>query len=371
MKILQIARQFEPSVGGIESVVGNLVRGLQARGVLCTVLALNRLWGKTDCLPADEIIGGIQIYRVPYVGSQHYALAPFPINYLKPFDLVHLHSSDFFLDYLAISRFIHQKPIMLTTHGLYFHSNFAKKFKRIYFHTWTRLALTQVARIITDSQQDFRLVSKIAPREKIEVIPNGVSPELLEIFDSERIYGRILSIGRLSKNKRYDALLKVFARSCQIIPELQLIIIGKDEGERARLENLANELGIRKRIELIGEVSPKNLREELAKASVWAMASEYESFGMGLLEGMAAGCLPVVSQIPAHAELVMHGQNGFLANFEEPDRAAEILCLAVNLSETARCSLQYQARLTSESYTWPIVAGKIEQVYQKCLTANV
>jgi alpha-1,3-mannosyltransferase len=67
------------------------------------------------------------------------------------------------------------------------------------------------------------------------------------------------------------------------------------------------------------------LIEEYARARVFVSASEHEGFGISAVEAMAAGCVPVLSDIPAFRRLVTNGANGVLVDFADAGRAGEVL----------------------------------------------
>jgi len=363
MKILQVTRQFYPAVGGIETVVLELSRALIALGHEVQVATLDRLWGQKTRLEPEELLEGIRIHRIPFWGTRHYAVAPNVIGQVKKCDLVHLHSSDFFLDYLAFTKLFHKRPVILSTHGIYFHTPFLRDFKEIYFRTFTKLALRQIEAIICDSQQDSDRIREIAPPSKLRIISNGVyfPPDINKSKD----HNLILSTGRLFQNKRFDRLISTFALLVQARPELKLVIIGEDQGEKLNLEKQIAILGLQNRVILLGQVDEQKKWEYLSQAYIWVLASEYESFGVALVEAMAAGCIPVVSDLPAFHHFINHSTNGFLLNYSEPRETANRINELLNLPEEQKNRISDLAREKASEFAWDVIVKDFEQLYKE------
>lgn len=369
MQILQVTRQFYPAVGGIQTAVWHLSHYLQSTGHQVHIVALGRLFGKEQHpLPPEEMINGILVRRIPYWGPRQYAIAPSVLRHIREYDLIHLHSSDFFLDYLAWTKPIHRRPIVLSSHGIYFHTAFARTFKQAYFHTMTRINLRQVSAVVCVSHHDFQLLSRIAPPEKLYLIPNGIEYEKLSVLD---INGRdpdlLISVGRLASNKRYDRLLRAFAWVVKRHPTARLVIIGPDKGLLASLKELSVELNIIKQVEFVGQVSDNKLLNYLSRASVWLSASSYEAFGIALLEAMAAGCVPVVHPLPSFRQLLTQNTEGFYADFDRPDQASEVILKSLNLSPKDREKMVVHARARASRYSWGTIVKQLQGVYAKAV----
>ncbi|MEK9165018.1 MAG: glycosyltransferase, partial [Chloroflexota bacterium] len=134
MKILQVCRQYYPCVGGVERFVADLSARLIARGHTVQVATLDRCWHGGSKLPAGETVNGVPVHRLPFVGGALFFAAPAILRLVKDFDLVHVHNTDFFLDYLSLTGFTHGRPLVVSTHGGFFHTDDHAKIKRVYFN---------------------------------------------------------------------------------------------------------------------------------------------------------------------------------------------------------------------------------------------
>ncbi|MDO6575127.1 glycosyltransferase family 4 protein, partial [Staphylococcus pasteuri_A] len=87
---------------------------------------------------------------------------------------VHVHAVDFFIDFLSFIRTSKKQKLILSTHGGFFHTQYASKLKTIFFNTVTRFTLKRVDLVLACSNNDFNVFSKIVPKEKLVLIENGV-----------------------------------------------------------------------------------------------------------------------------------------------------------------------------------------------------
>lgn len=365
MRLVQITRQFYPAIGGIESVVWYLSKYLQQAGHHVDIITINQVFYNKECpLPEMEIVEGIRIYRIPFWGSSRYAIAPIVSSFLKRYDLIHLHSSDFFLDYLALTKWFHQVPIVLSTHGYYFHTKFASRLKRMYFQTVTRFALRAVSVVICDSEQDWNRAASVVSRGKLVQIPNGVDYQKLVSFSTSHRRGDLaISVGRFVKNKGYEQLLLVFRRVVMFKPEVQLRILGPDCGMLEMLQRKIDCYGLQNNVQILESVSEESLNYYLETAVIWLSASTYESFGIALLEAMAAGCVPIVNRLAVFEQLVEDKVDGFIVSFENIEKTASLIVDVLNMPKIQRDEIVFAARAKAAQFSWHAIVKEFETTF--------
>lgn len=132
----------------------------------------------------------------------------------------------------------------------------------------------------------------------------------------------ILSVGRLTRQKDHETLLRAFALLRQRVPA-RLLILGEGE-ERPRLETLAGELGIRSAVEFRGfEMNPFAF---MARAGLFVLSSRWEGFGNVLVEAMACGVGVVSTDCPSGpAEILQNGAFGRLTAVGDPGALADAM----------------------------------------------
>ena len=364
MNVLHVVRQFHPSVGGIERTVLALCTQLRRRGYECEVVTLNRLWNDPRPLPPTDSVDGLPVSRVPFVGGRRYFLAPGVLRRAAGHSIIHIHAIDFFVDFLAATRWRHRTPLVVSTHGGFFHTAWAMAAKRIYHHTITRLALTQAARVICTSAQDDRRFAPIVPARKRVTIGNGVEDAFFEIRKSVDP-GLLLAVGRIAPHKRIDRVIDLLPEIRQKVPWARLVVVGPDgDGLRASLEARARARGVADAVTFAGTLAPRGLRAALGRAHVVLAPSEYEGFGIAVLEAMATGTPVIANGIEAHRELIESGVNGLLVDFADAGNALGAVVNALQLPPPDVAALGDQARAAAARFAWDRVVDQVEQVYR-------
>lgn len=202
------------------------------------------------------------------------------------------------------------------------------------------------------------------------VIPNGVSVATFEGAEPLPGWpgpgGTVGFLGRLDEpRKGLAVLLDAFARLAPARPELRLLVAGPGD---AQLRGLA--AALRRRVVLLGQVSEADKARFFRSVDVYAAPNRGgESFGIVLLEAMAAGTPIVASDLAAFRRVLAEGRAGRLC----PAGNAAALAAALDdllADAAARARLVAVARSLVRRYDWTEVAGKVVQVYETVMTAQ-
>jgi alpha-1,3-mannosyltransferase len=367
MKILQLTRQFLPSEGGIESVVEGLSCALQQKGHTVRVATLRSLFATGTSAPARSIEAGLTVRRMRHWGPKRYPVAPAALAEIRGYDLVHIHAIDFFVDYLSLLRLLHRIPLVVSTHGGIFHTQWASRFKQMYFSTVTRMSLGGVGAVVCVSQQDREKFEEIVPRQRIRLIENGANIDRFWSLKKKVEPGVILGISRLAENKRVHKVLEAMASLKDRYPQMRLEWVGADySGLRTSLEHRAVELGLGGRVRFHGATSREELYRLLERAQMFVSASSYEGFGLSTIEAMSAATVPVVTAVGAHPDVIESGVSGFLVDVDATELAASIeRVLMMSPEDTA--AMGEAARAATRRFSWSEIAPQYEQLYRQVL----
>lgn len=308
-------------IGGLEDAVAQLAVSLQEReGIRCSVVTLDRAFGnRAHRLPATGEHLGIPIRRIPFRGSTRYPLAPAVLRELDGADLVHVHGVDFFFDFLVATLPLHRRPLVASTHGGFFHTSFASQTKRIWFSSVTRASATGYRRIFGSSESDAAMFRRIAPSRTV-AIENGVNIEKWRGSASPTLQPTMIFIGRFSINKNVPALIRLIAA---LGAPWRLIVAGQPSDLSADdLRASAGEQGVADRVEVHVGPDDAEIRTLIERASYVASASQYEGFGLSVVEGLSAGLTPLLSPIAPFQRLVERTGCGLLLDYEAPAASA-------------------------------------------------
>jgi alpha-1,3-mannosyltransferase len=370
MKILQLTRQFLPAEGGTESVVEGLSGALQQKGHTVQVATLRSVFATGAMAPEESVEAGLAVRRMRHWGPRRYPVAPAALGEIRGYDLVHIHAIDFFVDYLSRLRLLHRVPLVVSTHGGYFHTQWASSFKKLYFKTVTRRSLGGVEAVVCVSQHDREMFAQIAPPQRIHVIENGANIDRFWSLRKKIEPGLVLGIARLAENKCVPKVLEAIALLKDRNPRLRLEWIGADfAGLRASFERRVAALGLGGRVRFHGDASREELYRLLERAHLFVSASRYEGFGLSTIEAMSAATVVLVTAVGAHPGVVRDGVSGFLMDANATGISAHMeRVLSLPLEKLAEIGAA--GREATRRFSWTQIAPQYEQLYHEVLRAG-
>lgn len=368
MRVLHVVRQFHPAVGGLEAVVHDLSVEQRRAGIEADVLTLNREFRDLrNRLPERDVVDGIPVRRIGYFGSKRYPLAPKVLSYLKPYDLIHVHGVDFFCDYLALTAPIHGKPLVLTTHGGFFHTDFARALKHVYFRTITRTTLKNYKSVFACSASDADTFRAIAGN-RVKHIDNGVDIEKFAGASSPTFKPSFVCFGRIAVHKGLERAIDTFEILRRQFPEAELQIIGNDaDGTLPHLRAKYAALLGDGSLQIKTGLSTEDIALSLKECSFFISASEYEGFGLALVEALSAGLMPIVNRIPSFEQIIAAADVGHVVDFSDTEQAAREIAAIIKETGTRYAELRERAMTSVKRYGWQRVEQRFRSEYEEIL----
>ena len=175
-----------------------------------------------------------------------------------------------------------------------------------------RHGLRGAAAWTADAQVLLRAAQALVPDDPAawrEWIPLGID-EPLALGPVQRDK-RILSCRLHKPLYRIDAIVRAFAAAAPSLPGWVLEVAGSGEQTQA-LRELAATLSVSDRVEFTGHLSSADLARAYRRSALFVSVPETDGTSVSLLEAMAAGCLPVLADLPANREWVREGDNGLI-----------------------------------------------------------
>jgi phosphatidylinositol alpha-mannosyltransferase len=201
----------------------------------------------------------------------------------------------------------------------------------------------------------------------LRVIPNGCDVDLfagappLEDFPPGR---RMLWVGRLDEQKGFPVAVRAFAILAAELTDLTFVVVGEGR-DRSAVSVLPED--IRRRVVMAGSVPHGDLPSYVAGADVFvAPALGQESFGIVLVEAMAAGVPVVATDIAGYREVVRHDVDGILVPRGDPFALAAAVRKVLSDSALA-ARLADAGRARAQRFRWDVVIEEIEAVYEEAL----
>lgn len=204
------------------------------------------------------------------------------------------------------------------------------------------------------------LVKRGFCQDEIVVVGNGVNVDDYS-FWRNKVAHSLIYIGRLRKLKRVGSLIEVVSMIKKEIPDVMLHIVG-DGPKREEVNRKIAALGVSDNVVMHGYISEKEKIDLLASSVIYVSNSNFEGFGIPLVEAMATGTVPVVSDIAAHRFIFQGEDVGYLVKSYE-EMAERIIDLLTD--EAKRLKLAKNGRrLVEKKWTWAKVSEKYKELIQ-------
>ncbi|KUI17767.1 alpha-(1-2)-phosphatidylinositol mannosyltransferase [Mycobacterium lehmannii] len=347
--------------GGVQSHVLQLAEVMHGLGHHVSVLAPSSPGAQ---LP-DYVVSGGKAVPIPYNGSiARLRFGPATHRLVKrwladgDFDVLHLHEPNApSLSMLALN--IAEGPIIAT-----FHTSTTKSLTLTVFEPILRPMHEKIVGRIAVSDLARRWQMEALGSDAV-VIPNGVDVAAFAsapLLDGYPRPGRsVLFLGRFDEPRKGMAvLLRALPTLVERFPEVEILVVGR--GDEDELRDDAGDLA--SHLRFLGQV------DDAAKASAMRSADVYcaphtggESFGIVLVEAMAAGTAVVASDLDAFRQVLDDGRAGRLVPVDDAAALAEGL-IEVLADDAVRERYVTAATHAVRPYDWSVVARQIMRVYE-------
>ncbi len=173
--------------------------------------------------------------------------------------------------------------------------------------------------IMSADHMKQRVQQLVGVGKRTIVVPVGADlRKFNQTKPSERKKLTCISNRRLVKNSNVDLLLEAVDRVRQVQPEVRLTIVG-DGPLRPGLKSAVRRLDLTPWVTFLGKVPYEVMPDLLRRHSLYLSATNSDGTSISLLEAMACGTFPIVSDIPANQPWIASGTNGFLVPLDRPD----------------------------------------------------
>ena len=209
-------------------------------------------------------------------------------------------------------------------------------------------------------------------RRPIAVIPNALPAGVASIPDEQTSRPLVvLDIADSSRHKNSVGLLRAFAIARRTVPQAQLRLVGPGLGSDDAIAESARARGLDVGVTFVGPVDRTGVRDELNRASLLAHSSLEESFGLVLIEAMAAGVPVLAGHRSGGVPWVLdEGRAGVLVDVRDPDRfGAAIADMLVN-PDRPRHLREVALRRVEEEFGLAHVTSLYQHVYERVIDAK-
>lgn len=280
-------------------------------------------------------------------------------------DIVHINTTYSYV--AAIAGYITRTPVVW--HLREFLEEDQKR--QIYDKQYGYSIIGKATRIITISDALYKKYESILPKEKLQVIYNGIDerdfykPEKSILNNPEKYI--FACAGAVNYNKGQDCLIK----ACGLlkrrgIDNFELLLAGKyDERYRKIMMDLAHNYNIENNVKLLG---PRNdVKEIFEKADISFMCSKFEAFGRTTVEAMMSGALVIGANTGGTVEIINDMETGLLYEQGNADDLCKKIQYALKHPEEMKTIAATGRKMAMQKYTAKLNASNIVNVYNDVL----
>ncbi|GAC1410258.1 MAG: glycosyltransferase family 4 protein [Actinomycetota bacterium] len=362
MRIVLVSPYSWTTPGGVVHHIGNLAQRLRERGHEVRIVA-----------PADgEVDAGVidvgRSMRVSYNGSvARLAFGPRVTARVRVAlrranaDVIHVHEP-FVPSASMIATMAARVPVVATFHTAAETSR-AARVARTPLRAITRKILVKIA--VSD---EARKTAERTISGPMRIIPNGIDLDrFADVAPLDPGTETVVFYGRLEKRKGARVVCESFATIKRERPNARLIIVGEGP-DRERCEE-AIPPAMRSDVSFMGRVGDAALASVIGQAAVVALpALGGESFGIVLLEAMAAGRPVVATTIPGYAAVARDGVEALLVPPGDPRALAESLIRVMDDAALGE-RLAAAGKVRAAEFDWDNVVSSVEAAYEDALRA--
>lgn len=331
----------------------------------------------------EEKIGNINIHRSKTLFRYRYYFAFYPklvTNLLKyNLDIIHVHSLGFVWHdvCMLIKKLLSLKTkFIITPHGPFMTlKNYPvwQKIIRKIVTSWIKITNKIYNKVIQVNPYQYSWLIKEYKfnKNKISYVPNGVDNSVFQKSNASEFIKKynlknkfvISYIGRLMEYKGVQDVLKALPNIIKNKDNIIFIIIGQDAGYYKELKNLASKLGIEKNIRFILDADDKEKFEALEVSEIFVLPSEWEAFGIVLLEAMAKENA-IISTKTEGGKFLIKERNGLLYDFNDTKTLENNLRTLMANSKLRRL-MQKNNLQKAKEFTWDKIALDLEKIYKE------
>ena len=381
MKVGLVNSFYPPYVGGAETYVSSLARGLSKRGHSVTVYCADK-----PLRPGVSFEDDVRVVRMRtplfFYGTP---VSLFPSSFLmEDYDVIHCNfPNPYFAATSAFTSEVTGTPAVLTWHNDLPPVTSAASLL-VDIHRWISPRYLNAYRKIIATTSVYTKNSAILKglSDRVLVIRNGVDTKKFNpavngdrVRETFGMQGKklVLFVGALTQWHAYkgvDVLLQAFAMAARRGDGMGLLVVG-DGNMKREYQRQARELGLDGRVRFAGRVDDTLLPEFYAACDLAILPSKdaSEGFGLTLLEAMASGKAVIGSATGGITDVIRDRENGLLVQPNAPGSVSEAICrLAKDDEERER--MGRAGRVYAEQLDWGRNVERVEGIYRECAGAS-
>lgn len=369
MKILQVIPFFNPEFGGSFIAFYNLSLELAKMGHEITIITSDLNFNKEYSKFA--VNNGVEVKSFKHLNIGFFIFTPsmklWLNKNLKKYDIVHVHNFRSYQNVIVTKYAKKYKiPYIIQPHGSAKIIG-KKKLKKIFDFIWTADVVKNSKKIISVSGTEQKQLIKLGiEKEKIETIYNGID---IQKFNShyykKQKSNKIVFLGRINKIKGIDFLINAFKEVLNEFNDLELIIVGPDDGIKNDLKKLSEKLQINDKVTFLNFI--EDVGKIYSDARLLVYPASYEIFGLVPFEAIMCGTPVIVTKNCGCGELINESNGGYTVDYGDIDSLKNTIIHVLNNREEAQIKVKNGQKFVLNELNWKLAGENFEKIYETIL----
>lgn len=222
--------------------------------------------------------------------------------------------------------------------------------------------------IAVSKTEKKQLIELGIEKEKIKIVYNAIDTEKFNRHfclnkPSSRI--KLVFVGRINKIKGIDFLINSFKEVLRELNDLELVIVGPDDGNKNDLIKLIKKLKIEDRVRFTGFV--EEVGEIYSKANLLVYPASYEIFGLVPFEAIMCGTPVIVTNNSGCGEIILESKGGYTVDYGDIDGLKKTIIFALKNREHSQNKVIIGRKFVLETLNWKLAGENFEKIYNTIL----
>jgi len=383
MRILRTIESFYPVVSGPANQAFKISQELEKRGIRSPILTSNY---NAESSSKTQKICKVEVFRFPVrCRFMKYFVTPDMKKKLKDFDIIHAHNYRSYQTAISFKAAkSSEKPFVISVHGsLLTYAHYLKGLAKIPYIVYDKCGgkriINDADAVIVNSKQEYQDAAEYGvKKEKVHIIPAGINIDEYSPLDKEENTLKILFVGRLSRKRNLEPIIKAAALLKKKIiktskKRIQFLIVGGEakssdtsrSGYLNELKQFATNLEVMDIIKFVGEKKGEELKKYYRTSDIFIYTSLSENFGQTILEAGAAGLPLICTKVGIAPEIINNNTNGFLI-IGKPDEITERIIDLFDKKKRENFG-KITREIIREKFNWDKILDKYVQIYHDIL----
>ena len=377
IRVAQVVACINEQVGGPARSVTQLAAHLAEHGVEPTLFTINyRALGHQVSAGSTEVLSFESSWATRRFRGWHRGFAS-SLASDRRIDLIHNHGLWMQPNrYARLAAKSLDVPLVISPRGMMdpWSLSYSRIVKRLAWWAYERRNVQAAALFHATSQLELSAIRQLGFQQPIAVIPNGIEIQsLLETVGRDLLERRfpalrdkrwLLFLSRLHPKKGIEGLLRVWSQLAARHPETILVLAGSEiSSYEPKLRAMVRELQLSDRVVFTGNLVGEEKCSALQNASVFALPTFAENFGIVIAESLAAGTPVITTYHAPWSELVEHQCGWWIENTDAALLHAVSEALAMDAATLGAMGMRGRELVLSR-YQWGPIAEQMKAVYE-------